>query len=695
MKAQSCLRPLRTVLPSHLSSDPAAPPQSAPHFQRRVAALALLVMLAPLTQQALSARQDWAQNPEAPGPQSVQANPESIVPPSKPSPYKYPPQPDLQPPQADPQPPRPQLHAQQPQPHAQQQQAHAKQQQAHVQPQHPNPQQGQAAAQQQQPRAQESQAYAQPQQADPPQRQLHAQLQYAPQPEPYVPQAQPYASQEQAYPPQQQPDPQQQYTQQPYADPGQDDPQYAQQPQQPAQPFAAEQLEQLVAPIALYPDALVAQILAASTYPAQVAAADNWLRSQGYATPDQIAYGADAQTNWDPSVKALTAFPQVLDLMNHDLRWTTDLGNAYYNQPQDILQTIQVMRQRAEDAGTLQSTPQEVVSNNQGYIQLAPVNPQVVYVPAYNPWSAYGQPVSPYPGFSFTGALGAIGSFVGNGMRFGAGIGMAAFSHTPFGWAGWALNWLASSILFHQSPYSSQSTSVAHWGNSRSGYYGSQTAGINRTPNGYNRPQQGYNRAANGYAQGNGYGTSGFTRPPLRTPENYAYNHQVEAPNRAYAGSYVRPAVRDYTYHPQQQLSQPARQQSYVRPGGYGNGFYSNSQQAYAARPATPYAGQQQAYRAPASSYQRNNYTQRSYADRSYANQGSYSGGRGYAESYAKQEKSGGSHMFGGGHGEESPHYSYKAPRMPKAPKAPRMSGGGHRSGGGGHSGGLFHHGGR
>jgi hypothetical protein len=657
MKAQSCPRPARIASHFDLAVESAAPGPTAPQSHGRLAALALLALLGPLTQQALSAQQDWAQNPEAPGPQSAQATPDSIVPPSKPSPYKYPPQPDLQLPPADPQP-------SQPQPHAQQQQAH-------VQPQHPNPQQGQAAAQQQQPRAQQSRAYAQPQQADPPQQQLYAQLQYAPQPQ--------YSQQPQYAP-------QPQYTQQPpyaqpqqgYADPNPngpqydtpqyDDPQYAQQPQQPAQPFVAEQLEQLVAPIALYPDTLVAQILAASTYPAQVASADNWLRSLGYSSPDQMAYAVDAQTNWDPSVKALTAFPQVLNMMNQDLRWTTDLGNAYYNQPQDVLQTIQVMRQRSQDAGTLQNTPQEEVSNNQGYIQLAPADPQVVYVPAYNPWTAYGQPVSPYPGFSFTGALGGIGSFLGNGMRFGAGIGMAAFSHTPFGWAGWALNWLASSILFHQTPYYSHSTTVAHWGNPRGGSYGTRMGGINRTPNGYSHPGQGYNRL------GNGYGQPGFTRPPVRTQENYAYNHPVEAPNRAYGSSYVRPAVRDYTYNrPQQQLAQPTRPQ------------------AYAARPSAPFAGQQQVYRAPASSYQRNDYGQRSYADRSYANQGSYSGGRGYEEAYARQEKSGGSHMFGGGHGEESQHYSYKAPKMPKAPKEPKMSGG-HHSGGGGHGGGLFHH---
>ena len=93
-----------------------------------------------------------------------------------------------------------------------------------------------------------------------------------------------------------------------------------------AQPLNADQIEQLVAPIALYPDALLAQVLAASTYPAQVAAADQWLRAQGNASPEQIASGADAQTNWDPSIKARTAFPQVLAQMDRNLQWTTNLG---------------------------------------------------------------------------------------------------------------------------------------------------------------------------------------------------------------------------------------------------------------------------------------------------------------------------------------------------------------------------------
>ncbi len=523
--------------------------------------------------------------------------------------------------------------------------------------------------------------------------QAYPQQQYAQQPQ-YGP-AQGYP--QQGYPQQQQAYPQPQYLQQPYADPGMGDPQQAYaQGQQGGQPFAAEQLEQMVAPIALYPDALVAEILAAATYPAQVIAADNWIRAQGYASADQIAAGADAQADWDPSVKALTAFPQVLDLMNRDLGWTTDLGNAYYNQPQDVLATIQLMRQRAEDAGTLRNTPQESMTYEQGNIELAPPTAQVVYVPAYNPWDAYGQPVQPYPGFS---PMGALDSFAGSGaVRYGLGIAMSAFSHTPFGWAGWALNWLTSSIFYNQSPYSSQSTTVARWGGGRGGYYGSQGGGINRTPNGYDRPQEGLNRLGDRF--GNQQAAPGFTRPPVRTQENYGYNRGAEAPNRAYAGNYVRPAMRDYTVgRPQAPVTQPVRPQAYARAGGYGygNGYPSNSQQAYAQRPAAPYGDPRQGWRAPAQGYQRNDLAQRSSMEpRPYAEPRSYTGVRGYAESYSKPERGGGMHLFGGGHGGGSPHFSYKAP---KAPKAPKMSGGGHHGGGGGGhhggGGGLFGHHGR
>src|ERR1700689_3651219 len=333
-------------------------------------------------------------------------------------------------------------------------------------------------------------------------RQGYPQPQQYPQ-QPYYPQQQPYGQQA-AYPQQQSYAPQPAY---PGYGQGQMQQGYGQ-PQPQMQPLNAQQMEQLVAPIALYPDPLVAQVLAASTYPAQVAYADRWRQAQGYAPEEQIAAGADAQ-NWDPSLKALTAFPQVLSEMNRNMRWTTDLGNAYYNQPQDTLEAVQVLRQRAQAAGNLQTTAQETVSYDQGNIELAPANPQVVYVPAYNPWVVYGQPMSPYPGFSL---LGAIGSFVGGALSAGLGVGfgaspvsfglgilMTAFNRTPFGFIGWGLSWLSSAVLFHQSSYFTHSTTVADWGFAHGGRrYFSQGGNMAR---GYGAGGYGQNRGS-AYGQG-------------------------------------------------------------------------------------------------------------------------------------------------------------------------------------------------
>ena len=224
--------------------------------------------------------------------------------------------------------------------------------------QYPYPGQYQQPVYGQQPYYPPQQAYPQ-QQQQPYYQQQSAYPQQQPdyqQPQAY-PQQQPYSQQQQQYPQQQS------YGEQPYPQQG-----YGQ-PQTQVQPLSAQQLEQLVAPIALYPDSLIAEVLAASTYPQQVAQADQWRRAQGYAPADQIAAGANAQ-NWDPSVKGLTAFPQVLAEMDQNLRWTADLGNAYYNQPQDLLQAVQVMRQRAQAAGNLQNTPQETVSYDQGNIEV-------------------------------------------------------------------------------------------------------------------------------------------------------------------------------------------------------------------------------------------------------------------------------------------------------------------------------------
>src|SRR5271167_844295 len=159
-----------------------------------------------------------------------------------------------------------------------------------------------------------------------------------------------------------------------------------------------EQLQQLVAPIALYPDALVAQILAAATYPEQVVEADRWLQQHIELKGEQLGKEVDKQP-WDPSVKALVELPSVLANMDKNLAWTSSLGDAYVNQEQDVMNAVQVMRDRAQKAGNLKSTSQEKVSNQGQTIVIEPADPEVVYVPEYDPWLVYGEPIGIWPGW--------------------------------------------------------------------------------------------------------------------------------------------------------------------------------------------------------------------------------------------------------------------------------------------------------
>ncbi len=223
----------------------------------------------------------------------------------------------------------------------------------------------------------------------------------------------------------------------------------------------------MVAPIALYPDALVAQVLAASTYPTEVVEADRWLQSQGNAPADQIAASANAQ-KWDPSVKALVAFPSVLAQMDRNIQWTTDLGNAYYNQPDDVMSAIQTMRDRAQAAGTLQSTPQQNVSDEDGNIAIAPANPDVVYVPVYNPWGVYGAPVGVYPGYYYGPPAGV---YFGSGLAigFGVGIGVGIWSHWGWGWHNWGFRWRDRAVWYRGGRYYTHSRTVYNRGWNRPG----------------------------------------------------------------------------------------------------------------------------------------------------------------------------------------------------------------------------------
>src|SRR3984957_10588252 len=149
--------------------------------------------------------------------------------------------------------------------------------------------------------------------------------------------------------------------------------------------WSSDELHQLVAPIALYPDALVAQIVAAASYPTEVVEAERWMQQNPGLKGEELAKAADSQP-WDPSVKALTQFPSVLATMDKNLSWTSALGEAYVNQPQNVLAAVQVMRQRAQQAGNLKSTPQDAVTTEGDTIVIQPADPDIVYVPEYDPW---------------------------------------------------------------------------------------------------------------------------------------------------------------------------------------------------------------------------------------------------------------------------------------------------------------------
>jgi hypothetical protein len=211
-------------------------------------------------------------------------------------------------------------------------------------------------------------------------------------------------------------------------------------------PKSPADLQQMVAPIALYPDALVAQILAASTYPTQVVEANRWLQRHPNLQGEQLAASVNQQP-WDPSVKALTAFPTVLANLDQNLSWTTALGEVYFNQQQDVLDAVQVLRRRAEDTGNLQNTAQERVSNEGTTIVIEPATPEVCYLPTYDPWLAYGAPIVPYPGFFFGPWIGPS-AFV----SFGPAIHLGFFGGFGWGWPAWGFNWGRGVVLFNRFP---------------------------------------------------------------------------------------------------------------------------------------------------------------------------------------------------------------------------------------------------
>jgi hypothetical protein len=264
-------------------------------------------------------------------------------------------------------------------------------------------------------------------------------------------------------------------------------------PTEPAQQSAAA-LQALVAPIALYPDSLVAQILTGSTFPDQIAIADYWLQQNKSLTGSALMQAVDGQS-WDPSVKALTEFPSVLDNMSKNLTWTSSLGEAYHDQQADVMTAIQTLRAEAKAKGTLQTSAQiKVVQQSPQVIVIQPANPQIVYVPQYNPTVIYG---TPYVVPGYVAPVYSTGDVVAAGLLgFGAGIAVGAMMSggcCGWGYSSWNCGWHGTAVVYHGGGY---------YGNSawHGGYY-----------NGGYHNNYGYSNSYNHYNSSNSYHNNGNT----------------------------------------------------------------------------------------------------------------------------------------------------------------------------------------
>jgi hypothetical protein len=229
----------------------------------------------------------------------------------------------------------------------------------------------------------------------------------------------------------------------------------AQQPPElppPNQALTPDQLDDLVAPVALYPDPLVSQLLVASTYPLELVQASQWLQRNPGLTGAALTQAAQQQ-NWDPSVQALVIFPDLVKRLNQDITWTTNLGNAFLNQQADVMDAVQRMRSKAQQAGKLSSTPQQTVTttndNGQPEIAIQPANPQMIYLPNYDPAYFWGPPLYyPYANWFYPpyggGAYWGFGMGIPMGLYFGGGWG---------GWGGWGwgFGWGGHSLMINNS----------------------------------------------------------------------------------------------------------------------------------------------------------------------------------------------------------------------------------------------------
>lgn len=371
-----------------------------------------------------------------------------------------------------------------------------------------------------------------------------------------------------------------------------------QQPQvQQPQSLSPQQLDNLVAPIALYPDPLLSQVLVASTYPLEVVEAGQWLQRNKNLSGQQLMDAAKQQP-WDPSVQALVAVPDALNMLDQDIRWTTDLGNAFLAQQSDVMNAVQQMRTQAVDDGKLNSTPQQTVTTQaqggQRDIVIEPADPEVIYVPYYDPFYVWGPPV-----YGFYPPL----YYPAFGFGFGPGFDLSLCFGGWGDWGGWGLwgwspNWFGSTVFINNSFFPRFGF---HHG-FRPGYPGRSVwvhDPVHRIGVPYTNPQVAarFHGSVTGSRNTSQGGFQTLPRQKTQTPQGYQ-PRRYEAPqrqNQAPQQRYQAPPPRYQTQQPRNQTPQQRYQEPQQR---YQAPRYQAPQPRYQA-PQPRYQVPQQRYQAP------------------------------------------------------------------------------------------------
>jgi hypothetical protein len=443
-----------------------------------------------------------------------------------------------------------------------------------------------------------------------------------------------------------------------------------------AQQLSPADLDNLVAPLALYPDPLLSQVLVASTYPAEVQAAAQWLQGNRN-LQGQALMEAARQQNWDASVQALVAFPDVLSRLASDVQWTTTLGNAFLAQQGDVMNAVQRMRARAQQNGVLRSTPQQnVVTDNQygqPEIEIQPTDPQMLYVPSYNPAYVWGPPAyGYYPplyypdvayGFGFFPGIYIGGFFGGIGWSnwgwypnwYGRGIYTNAFFFNRFGYRGYYGGyrgglWAHNPVHRLGVPYASRGLATRYGGTyggysrgyAGSGGYRSFGGSVNRAPSGGSYRQFGSaSTPSRSYAAPN---RSFSPAPSYRAPaQTYRANPSFNGGSRSFSaprsfsnsspGSFSNSAPRSFSNSPSRSFSNSApRSFSNSAPRSFSN----SAPRSFSNSSPRAFSGGGQSYRGNGGGSFRG------------------SGGGGGSSSHSSgggSHNSGGNHSGGGGHG--------------------------------------------